>query len=226
MNMDKPTSYGEQVTSMVRQLILSGEYGPGRQLKEVELAEKLGISRSPIRIALTTLASEGLVTILPHRGAVAVKFTSKRAIELYELRDAIETKSVELAAHRASDGDIQRLSELLADARTQAIGRQGYPEHLDFHLAIVLLTGNPQLISIARNLLVQTQLARARSASEPGRTISAIEEHQRILECIQQRDAIAGIDAMRSHLRQSRGNLLEVLKRDEEVSDKSGNDDN
>jgi DNA-binding GntR family transcriptional regulator len=208
---DKPTSYGEQVTNRLRELILGGEYEPEQQLKEVELAERLGVSRSPIKIALTMLASEGLVTIVPHRGAVAVKFTPDRAIELYELRDAIECKSVELASERGSLEEIDRLAETLDRAQAEARDSSAYPAEHDFHMPIVLMTGNRQLITVARNLLAQTQLARSRSSSAPGRAAHALIEHQEILEKIRNRDAAGAVAAMRAHLQRSRENVLELL---------------
>src|ERR671921_371811 len=98
--MLRPISYPEQAREVVRHLIFNGTYQPGQKLKEVELSKVLGISRSPIREALQTLANEGIVDLIPNRGAFVVSFDLGEVEELFAVREALEALGVRLAVER------------------------------------------------------------------------------------------------------------------------------
>src|SRR6476646_10902876 len=103
----------QRVYDHLRAEILSGRLGPGAELAEVALAEQLGVSRGPIREAIGRLASEGLVTVRPRRGAVVSSLSKEEFLELYQVREALELMAVKLAVPRLGDEDVAALEGLV-----------------------------------------------------------------------------------------------------------------
>ena len=110
----------EQVVDHLREEILSNRLVPGEELGEVALARSLGISRGPLREALGQLAAEGLVTIVPRRGAVVRRLTHQELIEAYQLRVALESLAIKLAVPRLSDRDKAALHQMSQDIERAA----------------------------------------------------------------------------------------------------------
>ena len=114
------------IVERLRALILTGEYGPNERLIEEQLAERLGVSRTPVRQALTMLEAEGLVEIAPNRGATVCSFSIEDVWEIYDLRAVLEGHAARRAAGRIVRRDLQRLREL-------AVGMEGLPGRFDDH---------------------------------------------------------------------------------------------
>jgi DNA-binding GntR family transcriptional regulator len=145
------TRASERATGVVRELILRGEVASGARLGEVELAERLGVSRTPVREALTRLAAEGLVEIVPNRGARVASWTVAELEDVFDLRSALEPRLTALAVPRARPEDVDALDAL---ARAMlAVGAPGPDQDLDalvplnreFHDRLVDLAAHPAL---------------------------------------------------------------------------------
>ncbi|MEV0623650.1 FCD domain-containing protein [Nonomuraea sp. NPDC050404] len=205
--------FADEVATIIRQLILSGQFEPGERLNELNLAETLSISRSPIREALQALAAEGLVRAVPGRGMFVASFDADTFDQLVEVRQALECKAAALAAERADDDLIEALGRLLASTEEAlADPSQPYPRDLDFHQQVLDMSGNLKLVETARSVGLQFQLARARSGEEPARAQAAYEEHFRIFEAIRARDPEAAGAAMHTHLDASRRSVRQLLE--------------
>ena len=205
--------YVEQVTDLMKQIILTGEYKPGKRLNEVELSDSLGISRSPIREAIQRLAKEGLVHLVPRKGAFVSTLSVKVVEELFELREALEVMAVDLAADRASKSDIELLSQFLERTHNAIANNEyrEYPWNLDFHRRIAEFTRNTRLEEKIYEVNAQLLLVRHRSASELGRAGEAFEEHMKIFKALKKRDGARAKDLMREHIRISRAKVVSLF---------------
>ncbi|MFS8499517.1 MAG: GntR family transcriptional regulator [Micromonosporaceae bacterium] len=207
--------YSEQVAQILRRSILSGHYGPGQRLNEVEISTSLGISRSPIREGLRKLADEGLVVLKPGRGAFVASFAATEVQELMELRQALDVMAARLAAQRATEAqmaDIQRSLE----AATAALkgGEPVPPWSSDFHLLILRASGNRRIAERGAEVHQQLRLVRFRSGSSADRTQEAHDEHQAILDAIRARDVELAGRRMQDHLAAAAAHISRVVQTD------------
>lgn len=198
-------NFRDQAVEILREQIISGTYDSGARLNEVEIADNMGISRGPLREALQRLAAEGLVELLPHRGAFVRSFTVAELQTMYEFREIIESGAARLAAKRASPQAVAAISDSLADAEAilSADPDAPYPAAPDFHRQILELAGNPSLLSVGIELQTQIRIARRSSARKPGRARDALDEHHDIVQAIAAGDGDAAADAMARHLARS-----------------------
>lgn len=194
-------------------MILNGTYGPGQRLKEVEISQALGISRSPVREAIQALANEGLIKIILQKGAFVANFDTNEVKELYEVREALEVMAVKLATERAKDPQVEELEGFLKDTEAALDSNEStnYPRALDFHKQIADLGHNQKLAEKVAEINSQSELVRLRSASAPGRATQAYEEHIAIFDAIRQRDSEEAMRQMRRHIRNGKANILGVL---------------
>jgi len=206
-------TYSEQARDVIRGLIFDGTYRPGQRLKEAELSRDLGISRAPTREAIQALANEGLVEIVPHKGAVVATFDAARVRELYEVREALEVMAARLAAEKASERQLDELRELLKDTANVIEGDEStpYPKDLNFHHHLFRLTGNPRLREMAAEIYAQLRLAMLWSGSAPGRAREAHEEHSAVFEAVRTKDPDGAEKAMRDHVRSGLENMANIL---------------
>lgn len=216
--MNKVTTvplYVVQVYEMLKKSILDGEYSPGDRLNESELAESMGVSRSPIREAIQRLAKEGLVEIIPRKGLFVTKLTLEMVEELFELREVLEIKSAELAANRITDDDLNQISKLLTDTSDVIKKKQyqQYPWNLDFHTQIASCTRNRYLEEKIYDINAHLLLIRQRSSSETGRAEKAFKEHKKIYEALRKRDANLAKQLMKEHIHFSRENVILLLSK-------------
>ncbi len=216
--MEKVTtvpSYAVQVGQMLKKSILNGVYGPGSRLNEAELAESMGVSRSPIREAIQRLAKEGLVELVPRKGSFVTSLKLDEVKELFELREVLEIKAPELAAQRISNQELSQLSKLLVDT-SDLIKRKKYrqyPWNLDFHKQIASCAKNRYLLEKIYDTNVHLLLVRHKSGLETGRAEKALQEHKRIFEAIRNKDAGSAGQFMKEHIRFSRENITVILSK-------------
>jgi DNA-binding GntR family transcriptional regulator len=206
-------TFSKRTESVLREMILDGTIAPGERLNEVALAASLGISRGPLREAVQRLASEGLLTVISHRGSFVRTFQHGEIVELYELRAAIELHAVRLVCQRASDADLSDLDALLTETESLIKQSSGhaYPQELDFHLRLVMLAGNQALMRSALETHRQISLARSISAQQPMRARAAVVEHVDLLRAMQTRDLHTATDLMERHIRHSMDSALSAL---------------
>ena len=195
----------------IRSKILSRVYVPGFQLKEVQISEEIGLTRTPVREAIIRLEREGLLRTFPNKGAFVVQLSATEIEDLYEVREALEAMAINLAARRANREELSILIKILnkTDQLYQrgAVKNYGDPT-FDFHLEIVKLSKNDKLMSIWKILSAQLSLARMTSSLTRRRYLKALEEHRFILNCLSAGNDNKAIRLMRSHINKSKKILL------------------
>jgi DNA-binding GntR family transcriptional regulator len=193
----------EQVRDRLREDILAGRLEPGTELSEVALAGDFGISRGPLREALGRLASEGLVTVTPRRGAVVTQLSRQEFIDAYQVREALETLAVRLAVPLISDAEVahlRELCELMARAARENQVRLFFDTNNSFHEALVRGSGNQKLHEVHRMLVGQMVPYLPRSLELRGNLQQSVAEHEAILAAIEARDADRASELLAEHI--------------------------
>lgn len=193
----------EQVRDRLREDILAGRLEPGTELSEVALAREFGTSRGPLREALGRLASEGLVTITPRRGAVVTQLSRQEFIDAYQVREALETLAVRLAVPLMSDVEVAHLRELC-----ELMGRAARDDEVHvffdtnntFHEALVRGSRNDKLHEVHRMLVGQMVPYLPRSLELRGNLQQSVAEHEAILAAIEARDADRAARLLAEHI--------------------------
>ncbi|GAA1941747.1 GntR family transcriptional regulator [Nocardioides hwasunensis] len=211
--LDGDATYADRSVAVLRTMILDGSLSPGERLNEVHLSQALGISRGPLREAVRRLTSEGLLHLVPHRGAFVPAFTSGQLADLYQLRIALETHAARLIAELEDRSGVEELATALDDAATLLDEQDSaaYPTDQDFHGTLLRLAANPALIEAAESVSARISLARSRSASQPARARAALAEHREILAALVGGDADAAARLLRAHLERSLDNATSLL---------------
>jgi DNA-binding GntR family transcriptional regulator len=194
----------QRVYDHLRAAILSGRLEPGAELAEVPLSEELGVSRGPIREAIGRLASEGLVTVRPRRGAVVSPLSKEEFLELYQVREALERMAVKLAVRRLQPEDFAALQRLIDDMATHAERGQVddfFEANAAFHARLVDASGNAKLGELYRQLLDQIGRYRTRSLRLRGNLQRSVAEHAAILRAAKRGDAERAAHLMSEHIR-------------------------
>src|SRR6476469_3224904 len=194
----------QRVYDHLRAEILSGRLTPGAELAEVALAEQLGVSRGPIREAIGRLASEGLVTVRPRRGAVVSSLSKEEFLELYQVREALELMAVKLAVPRLQPEDIAGL-QLLIDQMAAHAERHRITEFFEanaaFHARLVDASENTKIVELYRQLLDQLGRYRTRSLLLRANMQRSVAEHAAILRAAKRGDADRASHLMSEHIR-------------------------
>lgn len=188
----------------LRRQILEGFYLPGEKVSDSAISQELGISRTSIRESFQRLAQDGLISIIPNRGAFVAEYSNEEMLELYELREALEVFAIGQATKRASHEKILALKEMLTVTKTSMVEHGGrYPVELDFHETVCEFAGNKTLQKEIEKIHHKLKLVRISSGFNPVRAREAYFEHLEILEAMIRRDVKAAETAMRSHLNNS-----------------------
>lgn len=194
--------YSETV-KRIRKLILDGSLGSGEKINEQVLSDKMGVSRTPIREALRTLNSEGLIELIPRRGAFVAQFSDADIREMFEVMSGLEALCIRLAMPKLSDVDIEKLEKLHSDMEalyTQRDHKAYLKVNWKIHDYIQNLADNKLLNGIINDLRKKVVLLRQRQLYQPGRFSRSIQEHREILAAIKSRDSAAAEEAMANHL--------------------------
>ncbi len=194
----------------IEQVILDERLPEGSLLVEADLAVALGVSRSPVRDALKSLAHKGLVEVRPRKGMIVATFSSAQISDFFDLREALEGLAARLAADRMSGEEIARLRVHLDPVESEPpLGRHGYAAlDEDFHARILQGARSQQLAGAIRAIQSRVRLLRRRSSAMQHRAGQALAEHRAILAAIESRDAPAAEAGMRQHIRNARENQL------------------
>jgi DNA-binding GntR family transcriptional regulator len=197
----RPNQVREAVYRHLKDLLLSGRFAPGERLSEPLLAQTLGVSRTPVREALMRLSEEGLVELVPGKGARVRTFTPEEVEEVYRVRALLEGEAAREAALKATPEALEAL-----EARLRAIDEAAPEDHLEqmrrdleFHKALVRLSGNRTLFRLYEDLLSTLALIRA---AEPTRSQDpeTRRQHRAILEALRLRDPEGARRAVEAHL--------------------------
>jgi DNA-binding GntR family transcriptional regulator len=198
----RPKPLHETVVERLRDMIVEGELASGERLHDANLAKILQVSRTPIREATKLLATEGLVDLLPGRGARVSELSSEDILDLFETIAGIERHACELAAERMSERDLDKLQRAHKRmARHHAAGeRQPYFKlNHEIHLAIVEASKNATLQAIHASLMSRARRARYAALASHARWMEAMGEHNQIMAALAERDSRRAGEIMRQH---------------------------
>lgn len=211
LTMEPAPSLADRTFDVIVDAISKGELEPGARLREAEIARNLGISRGPLREALSRLESSGLVERRTNLGVHVAELTRADLDDLFNMREALEGQACGLAAERMTADDIRALEAMMI-RHGDATARTGqYPQATDddFHFHIIKRSGSRRLFrALCDELYLQVRMYRRRSSAKPGRSEAALEEHRRIVAALATRDRRAAEEAMRHHISNARENLL------------------
>lgn len=191
------------VFNTLRQAILTGELKPGERLMEIHLANKLGVSRTPIREAIRKLELEGLVTMIPRRGAEVAQITGKSLQDVLEVRSRLDALCAELACERISDEEVVALQEAcraFEEATKNKNVREIAAADVALHDIIVQATGNKRLVQLVNNLAEQMYRYRFEYIKDFTMHERLIEEHRIIYEAIRNKDKVTAAAAAVTHI--------------------------
>lgn len=188
----RPRPLHEEVVDRLRDMIVEGEIDPGARLQEIDLGQALGVSRTPIREALKLLATEGLVELLPGRGARVSRQTPEAVMELFEVISGLERLAAELAAVRMTARDLERMQKLhdRMAAHFAAGERHDYFQiNHQIHLSIVAAAKNATLAATHAALMVRARWGRYTALASGERWAEAMAEHNALMTAFAARDA-------------------------------------
>lgn len=215
-NFETATPLRKQAEESLRKAILSGRYDAGERLKERQLMESLGVSRTLLREALRQIEAEGLVTLIPNRGPVVSVLSYEDAEEIYEVRGILESQACIGFVLRASSSHVHKLQAVFAKLKpaAEAGDVQGTLEFSgDFYDAILEGSGNKILSSMLKLLHNRIVLLRRTSMSEAGRLPETLDELTRMFIALCARDESAASKASIHHVRQASRAALRVMRK-------------
>ena len=210
VKMDEFLPLRDVVFNTLRQAILRGELKPGERLMEIQLANKLGVSRTPIREAIRKLELEGLVLMIPRKGAEVAEITEKNMLDVLEVRRALEELAVKLACERITEEEIQELKDA-ADAFQKILSEKDITKIAEadeaFHDVIFKSTGNDRLIQLLNSLREQMYRYRLEYLKREEYHPQLLEEHQQIIDRITRKDQSEAAELIDRHI----GNQVDVM---------------
>ena len=193
----------DRLVPLIEDDIVEGRLPPGTRLDEVRLAERHGVSRTPVREALRRLAETGLVAVRPHRGAVVVRLEPHAVVQMFEVMAEIEAYSGRLAARRATEAELARMTAAhescgAAEAAGDADGY--YAANERFHRLIYAASGNGFLADEAGRMHARLKPYRRLQLRAPRRLAASLREHEAILAALRAGDGARAADALRAHV--------------------------
>ncbi|WP_255780380.1 GntR family transcriptional regulator [Dactylosporangium sp. AC04546] len=205
------TAASERAVEQLRERILGGEYAPGERLGEVDLAEKLGVSRTPVREALRRLSAEGLVELTTNKGARVVEYPREDLDHIFEIRARLEGLAARAAATTASAADLDRLDAIATELKEHSeAGRleEVYRLNADYHATLNGLAGSPVVAATVAQLVHASVLMRTLHAFDEAALRRSANHHLEIVAALRARDGDWAEAVMRAHLLSARASLL------------------
>ena len=219
MKMDAFLPLRDVVFQTLRQAILREDLAPGERLMEIPLANKLGVSRTPLREAIRMLEQEGLVVMIPRRGAQVAGISEKSLRDVLEVRKSLEKLAVELACERMTEEDMKEMNR--AEEAFSAAVHEGDALRIaetdeQFHDVIYNSTGNTKLVQLLNNLREQMYRYRLEHIKDEKSRLSLLEEHQRMMAALRSRDVELAKKAAGEHIVNQENNVLRNLREQED----------
>lgn len=202
------------VAERLRQMIYNHELRPGEWIDEPALAQRLDISRTPLRESLKVLAAEGLVQIDPGRGASVTRLTLEDLNELFPVMALLEGRCAFEATRKLSEAEmthLERLHEQLEAAAAREDTTEYYRINYLVHERVQTLAGNPWLIRVTNDLRRILKLHRGRQLLSSGRLEESLSEHRALMDCLRRRDADGAERVMNEHLLHQRNALIRYI---------------
>jgi DNA-binding GntR family transcriptional regulator len=212
--MDNPSiSRSQHVHDTLKDFIRDGVLVPGQRVREAEIAERLGVSRTPVREAINRLLSEGLLALTPGRGFAVAELDEQQVLEIYALREFLEGAAARFAAQHASTLELQSLREMVEASRhiPESDPAQYARFHRRFHAMIRDASHNRYLQAALTRLADSLALVRGTTFEIPGRIQEAYAEHMAILSALEARETEKAELAARDHMRRAGEVRLKLL---------------
>ena len=211
IRLDSYQPLREVVCETLREALRSGVLKPGERLMEIQLADELGVSRTPVREAMRKLELEGYVIMLPRRGTYVANISIRDINEVFEIRTTLDALASGLAAERITEEELEQLERLLVSIGENIETRnmkKVVEDDMEFHDLLYKASRNQRLVGIISNLREQMTRFRSMSMSYPGRLKKTLEEHSRLVEAIAQRDVELAQKLAVEHMENSEQTLL------------------
>ena len=203
--LDDTSTFADRAYSALKDVILSLDiyaHPHDVRLDERQLAQDLGISRTPVREAMVQLEREGFVRAVPRRGIYVVRKTKQEVIEMITAWAALESMAARLITERGNDEDIASLRRMFAtfeDGTVRAKLDEYSEVNIEFHQTIIRMSGNGVLIDLAENLFTHMRMIRRKTIGEQDRVIKSIHDHMHIIEALEARDTEQAGTLVREH---------------------------
>lgn len=221
VKLDSYKPLREIVFESLREAIINGVLEPGERLMEIQLADEMGVSRTPVREAIRKLELEGFVVMIPRKGAYVAGVSDKDVTDVFEIRSALEGLAAGLAAERITDEEIEQMERMILYRSGEAVDIEKIVEaDTDFHALVYQASRNDRLIANLANLREQIQRFRATSLSYPGRLKDAVEEHQAIAEAIISHNVEEAQSLAMAHIMTAENVMFEALRSVKDKKDK------
>ena len=218
VNMDEYLPLRDVVFKTLRQAILKGELEPGERLMEIQLAERLGVSRTPIREAIRKLELEGLVLMIPRKGAEVAKISENNLRDVLEVRRSLEELAIDLACQRITEEELAQLNKAEVDFKAaieNGDAMQIAQTDENFHEIIYNSTKNQKLVQILNNLREQMYRYRLEYIKDADKRQILMVEHEHILKALTLRHIQEAKMAVRGHIDNQEITILKNLKEQE-----------
>lgn len=194
--------------------IRTGEIKPGQTLTERGLAEKIGVSRTPVREAIRKLEEQGIVTHEPHKGVKVITLSVDKVAQLYDVRELLEGLAARKLAERHTPEGLGELIALMDEAEQEAVANHVHELariNSEFHLTLARLSGNVYLEAIMNMLQTQIGLMMSASLSTSGRPLQNISEHKMLIDAIRSGDGEFAESIAKHHVRNAREHAMQKL---------------
>lgn len=191
IKIEEPKLLSEDIAESIKTAIIKGKFKPGEKISEGELAESMGISRTPLREAFRKLENEGFIEIIPRKGAIVTEIDVQETYHLYEIKSTLEGLAARLAGVNMQEKDLEKLEKVNEELR-ELIDQNDleafYKAHTKFHEGFVKLSGNRKLIQIISNLNDHFKRFGIVSLTLPGQYENAIKQHEEIIQAFRDGD--------------------------------------
>ena len=215
VNMNEYLPLRDVVFNTLRQAILRGELKPGERLMEIQLANKLGVSRTPIREAIRKLELEGLVLMIPRKGAEVADISEKSLRDVLEVRKALEELAVQLACDKITKEEIEDLKKAAEDFKKILKSRditEIAEADVRFHDIIFMATDNQKLVQLLNNLREQMYRFRVEYLKNEEVHPQLIAEHEKIIEHIMERDKVKASAIVSEHINNQVEGVIDIIR--------------
>ena len=220
LNLDEYKPLRDVVFENLRGAIVEGKLKPGQRLMEVQLAEQLGVSRTPVREAIRKLELEGLVVMLPRKGAYVANMSLKDVVDVLEIRASLEGLAASLSAERITDEDIKKLESIVEEFENnvdESKVEKKKKKDVEFHECIFKSTNNKRLHQLINSLWEQVYRFRVTYISDYDSTVNIVEEHKMILDAIKRGDSEMAKKYAMEHIQKAENFIIESTANNKDI---------